>query len=193
MTRHLPWPLLLALACGSAAHAQQIYRWVDGKGEVHYTNDPASIPKGVKATPTEGADLSMVVHSGDGAEPAAQRAEPPPSSPSPQGDSSASSGKGQGKWPDGAEQVWRERFIRARSKVEQVQRQLEAVTRGAPEAVGATGDCTGSDCTPTLSPEEEAVVKRVKQLRDLLQAAQERVDKLEQLAKENDVPTEWWK
>jgi hypothetical protein len=201
MTRHLPWLLLFALACGSAAHAQQVYRWVDGKGEVHYTNDPASIPKGVKATPTEGDDLSMVVHSGNRAEPAARREGAQESSPSPQGGvspqdgASAGSGTAPGNWPEGAEQVWRERFTRARSKVEQARRQLEAATRGKPDASAAAEGC-GADkahCAPGLSPEEQALVHRVKQLRDMLQAAQERLDKLEQLAKENDVPTEWWK
>lgn len=193
MSRPLPWLLLSALALGPAAHAQQIYRWVDGKGEVHYTNDPASIPKGVKPTTTEGEDLSMVVHSDSGAEPApsprAQESSPPDSA-RPQGSPSASSDEAPRSWPAGAEQVWRERFARARSKVEQVQRQLEAVTEGS-----AAQGCMGSpaDCAPGLSPEEEALAKRVKQLRDMLQSAQQRLDKLEQLARENDVPTEWWR
>lgn len=31
--------------------SQPVYRWVDGKGEEHFTNDPASVPKGRVAKP----------------------------------------------------------------------------------------------------------------------------------------------
>ncbi|MCU0697097.1 MAG: DUF4124 domain-containing protein [Myxococcaceae bacterium] len=44
--------LLLALA--------QVYVWTDAKGEAHYTDDRASIPKGVKVRTTDGADVSVV-------------------------------------------------------------------------------------------------------------------------------------
>jgi len=39
--------LLFFLLCSAAAHAQ-VYRWVDAKGTVHYSNSPP--PVGVKAT-----------------------------------------------------------------------------------------------------------------------------------------------
>ncbi|MBL8950190.1 MAG: DUF4124 domain-containing protein [Myxococcaceae bacterium] len=42
--------------------AQPVLMWTDNKGEVHYTNDPSSVPKGVKAVPMDlsesGAELT---------------------------------------------------------------------------------------------------------------------------------------
>jgi hypothetical protein len=38
----------------------QVYVWTDAKGEAHYTDDRASIPKGVKVRTTEGAEVSVV-------------------------------------------------------------------------------------------------------------------------------------
>lgn len=43
--------------------SQTIYEWVDSKGESHFTDDPSTIPKGVKRRTTEGAPV--LVEPGD--------------------------------------------------------------------------------------------------------------------------------
>lgn len=47
--------LVLALAL-----SQTIYRWTDARGEVHYTDDATSIPRGAKVQTTEGEELTVV-------------------------------------------------------------------------------------------------------------------------------------
>jgi hypothetical protein len=51
MTTRMRSLLCLALLAFSAGASAQVYRWVDGKGTVHYSN--ASPPPGVKATVVE--------------------------------------------------------------------------------------------------------------------------------------------
>lgn len=55
--------------------SQTVYEWTDSKGVQHFTDDPSSIPKGVKARTTKGAELNTV--SVDAATPATPTATPP--------------------------------------------------------------------------------------------------------------------
>ncbi len=59
--------------------SQTLYEWVDSKGESHFTDDPGSIPRGVKSKVTSGAPLNTV--SGDDAGPS--RAVKPTPTPAP--------------------------------------------------------------------------------------------------------------
>lgn len=54
MVRRFSW---LAVLLTSAVAWGQVYRWVDATGEVHYTNDPSTIPTTVQAARTDGDDL----------------------------------------------------------------------------------------------------------------------------------------
>lgn len=38
----------------------QIYRWTDSRGELHYTDDRSTIPRGAKVQTTDGEDLTVV-------------------------------------------------------------------------------------------------------------------------------------
>lgn len=38
----------------------QVYRWTDARGDVHYTDDRSTIPRGVKVQTTGGEDLTVV-------------------------------------------------------------------------------------------------------------------------------------
>lgn len=38
----------------------QIYRWTDARGEVHYTDDASTIPRGAKVQTTDGEDVTVV-------------------------------------------------------------------------------------------------------------------------------------
>lgn len=50
-------PLLVLMLASQSVTAQDVYRWVSKDGEVHYTDDPTTIPKGMKAVSTSGAEL----------------------------------------------------------------------------------------------------------------------------------------
>lgn len=52
--------LTAVLFLSTAAAAQTIYRWTDKRGEVHYTDDPSSLPAGAKLETTEGEELMVV-------------------------------------------------------------------------------------------------------------------------------------
>src|SRR4051812_22405317 len=63
MLRFRKVALLLAAALSAApALADDIYRWVDASGEVHYSNDPSTIPSNLKksAKVTQGEELMVV-------------------------------------------------------------------------------------------------------------------------------------
>ena len=62
--------MLLTLAL-TLALGQTMYEWVDAQGESHFTDDLASVPKGVKVRTTDGADISTIESS------------PPPTKPAP--------------------------------------------------------------------------------------------------------------
>ena len=76
MSRALPVLALLLLAL--PAGAEEIYRWTDAQGEVHYTNDLATIPKTRRksAVRTSGEELGAVL-SGDAPAATAPEAAPP--------------------------------------------------------------------------------------------------------------------
>ena len=47
--------LVVALLSG-----QTIYEWVDGAGQRHFTDDPATIPQGARRRATDGAELMII-------------------------------------------------------------------------------------------------------------------------------------
>lgn len=76
--------LVVALLSG-----QTIYEWVDGAGQRHFTDDPATIPQGTRRRVTEGAELMIIpaVPSSDAGVPPAPA--PAPAAASPAQDSCA--------------------------------------------------------------------------------------------------------
>lgn len=44
----------------AALLGQTMYEWTDSKGEVHFTDDRSTIPKGAKVKTTEGEDVSSI-------------------------------------------------------------------------------------------------------------------------------------
>jgi hypothetical protein len=47
--------LVVVLALG-----QSVYEWTDARGELHFTDDPSTIPKGVKVRTTDGEDINVI-------------------------------------------------------------------------------------------------------------------------------------
>jgi hypothetical protein len=50
---------LVFLSAAASAQTPKIYRWTDKKGEVHYTDDLSTVPKGAKLETTEGEELMV--------------------------------------------------------------------------------------------------------------------------------------
>jgi hypothetical protein len=44
----------------AALLGQTIYEWADSRGEVHFTDDKSSIPKGAKVKTTEGEEINTI-------------------------------------------------------------------------------------------------------------------------------------
>jgi hypothetical protein len=97
--------VLVALVMAFAAQAQTIYTWTDARGTVHYTDDPSSIPAGVKAATTEGEELS---NTGPSVK-APARPEAPPQE------------QQQTSKPTSDEEYWRGLFRAAREKVKSLE------------------------------------------------------------------------
>lgn len=51
---------LVMLLSVAALAGETMYRWKDSKGQVHYTNDRASIPAGAKWEITSGGDTGQL-------------------------------------------------------------------------------------------------------------------------------------
>lgn len=79
--------LCLAGLLAQAALAQQVYRWTDAEGEVHYTATPPpggqaaeqmrlKVPKGSAAAPAPAAAPPPAAQTGAGAAPAAKASQP---------------------------------------------------------------------------------------------------------------------
>ncbi|MFN7133018.1 MAG: DUF4124 domain-containing protein, partial [Myxococcales bacterium] len=116
----------LALACvlllPAAASAQQIWRWTDDAGEVHYTDDERSIPERHRkaAKTTSGDDIGELTTSG---EPGATDAETGEASLSTE---PVTRGAAMVERSDAAaEKTWRADFRKARERIAQLEQALE--------------------------------------------------------------------
>ncbi len=98
-------PLLLALVVLQSA----VYSWTDKSGVEHFTDDLASIPRGVKVRTTEGAEISRIdsdLTKNPRPVAAPQVAEP--------------------AVPSTSEQAWRQLFRTARTRVTELEEEIES-------------------------------------------------------------------
>lgn len=149
----------LALVLPAVSAAQAIYTWTDAEGVQHFTDDPRSVPKGVKATTTEGAHVSVV---SSGAEAGAAPGVVKPASPS---DAQAAAAQAQAAAAQAQaaaaqvqaaaqlqaqatlEDTWRQRFRDAREKVRVLEDDIE-VDRQRVEEVNGLPVSFGYTCGP---------------------------------------------
>jgi hypothetical protein len=94
----------------------QTWVWTDAKGVEHYTDDRSTIPKGVTARTTEGAELAVM--SSDGPVPDAGR----PSSPR---RAAADAGVGRAQAPVDTCEAARDRLTRLEGKLEEEKKRTE--------------------------------------------------------------------
>jgi hypothetical protein len=196
-------PLALASALSLSAEAQaQIYKWVDSHGDVHYTDDPSTLPKQAKPRVTEGGDISRISSSlSDAAAvvPAGAR------QPGPRRDADRATPEPPA--PGGREErFWRKRFLVAHERIARIQRQIEEVKRGAevsglPVNARYVERCTLSftrngepkHCRQVLRDEDvqKRAERKVKALQEQLLDAELGLETLEREASERSVPREW--
>lgn len=105
-------PLLVALLVTQAT----VYAWTDKAGVEHFTDDLASIPKGVKVRTTEGAEIGVVKSDDPKPDPKSKPLEQPVAAPVEPGPAA----------PSDAEQRWRALFRAARNKVTVLEEEIEA-------------------------------------------------------------------
>ncbi len=107
-------PLLLLLIVQA-----QVYSWTDSAGVEHFTDDPASVPRGVKVRTTEGAEISRI--DGPVKKPVIAAVAPPPSEPAA---------------PSTSEETWRRLFKEARTRVVVLEEDIEADRKKVEEVNG---------------------------------------------------------
>lgn len=131
--------LLFALVAAGPVTAQTIYRWVDAKGVTHYTDNLQSVPAGLKATTTDGEEISTV-----GTPPPVAVSKAPTPAAAPPVPSAA---------PDDAERRWRSDFRAAKERVRSLEDEIAVDQRKVndPSRMPMTGtwQCGG---WPSLQP-----------------------------------------
>ncbi len=194
----LPRPVLIAcLALSTAAGAQTMYRWTDRSGEVHYTDDKSTIPKGVKAETTEGDALS-------------EMEAPPPERPAPKTRTKAPSQVGiepQQQGPSNAEMFWRSEFGRLRERIRDLEDEIAEdkkkvddptllpaqILQCAPGQVRPNGMPVGGTggCYYLPNPEYQRTQDRLSSNERALTRAKADLKELERRAANEAVPLEW--
>jgi hypothetical protein len=192
---------LLALLAPVAARADDIWVWTDGEGEVHYTNDAASIPErfrksarslgGEKGGDSRSGPEVTVVSKGDSkgkdkeAADTSVAPQPPPPDPietairPPRDDEKVS------------EQEWRGLFRKANDRVGRAERQVKR-TREALAKLPVS-DITSYDYLGNVVVESRYQTLKVQldEEQHNLDEAREQLHDLERAAARDAIPLEW--
>lgn len=186
MRLFIPCCLAFALLAGRPASAEEILRWVDEEGEVHYTNDSSAVPARSRAgaQPTRGAELGRV---SGGA-----RAQPEPAVGEAEGDPAVRPAPSEELDRRAAEREWRAAFRAAHERIAE----LEATTaadRRRVEDPGAAGMALhfGPHGEVLPSPEFQQTKERLEANERELGRAREQLHDLEIEAAQKAIPTEW--
>ena len=202
--------LLLAVTVSAVGFAQSVYRWQDAHGEIHYTDDPSTIPKGATVVATEGEPISEM-----GAPAPVRKIEPVIA----QRDLKAAGNSTDPAVPNSSEQYWRGQFRAAREKIHSLEDELASdkhridengipVTNryscypGYGNPVGVTnngvvvGPVNGSpygagNCIATINPEYQRTKDRIDRNQRAHERAKEELHELERRASFEAVPNEW--
>jgi hypothetical protein len=197
---------LLALSFPLAAGGEPVYRWTDEEG-LHYSNDPAAVPPGVKPDVTGGAELDEVT-TRPAQEPAAEppangrreadaaprhrvEAEREPRGPS-EADRTAMDRAEAERQRAESERSWREAFRAAREKIRELEAQL-ARDRAALADPTAAGMALARDPVGGVypSPEYEETRARVQRNERELERARRTLEDLDREASSKAIPREW--
>lgn len=192
---------VLALVAPGSGRADELYRWTDAEGEVHYTNDKKTIPAGVSATRTEGEPLT---NTGPAIKPKSA------SQGTDKGGAGADSevrreAQRQEQREADEEARWRGLFAAARAKVEAARAELEVARATVEDPSGLPitarfvyfyppcwtrpGGCINPG--PVRHPTFEEQKLRLKQAERALADANEELDELDRKASRESVPRHW--
>lgn len=198
--------LILVLA-SAAAQAQSVYRWADAEGNVHYTDDASTIPKGAAVFATDGDPISEMGAPPPVAKKPVEQAAVRPGAVSPSSSDPAV--------PTNSELYWRGAFHAAREKIHQLEDEIASDRRKVEEnglpisnryhcypgygntAVfnGGTAYPVGTtpygNCIQTINPEYQRAKDRIETNRRGLERAKEDLADLERRAAFQAVPNEW--
>jgi hypothetical protein len=197
--------LALSLLLCSAVQAQSVYRWSDAEGNIHYTDDATTIPKGATVVATDGSPISEM-----GAPPPVTKVavvtQPAQVAATHATDPSI---------PSTSEQYWRGQFRAAREKIHKLEDDLAAdnhkidtngftvsnryncnpgnvyTNGGYATPVYPNGYYNNGNCIATIDPEYQRTKDRLVKNKQALERAKEELHELERQASFNAVPNEW--
>jgi hypothetical protein len=193
--------LAVCVAWSALCLAQTVYEWTDKSGEVHYTDDKSSIPKGAKVRTTDGAALAEV--SSDTPPPKPQPSEPQPTvQMGPPGIKGPSG-------PSDAEQYWRGEYRRVRENIRRLEDEIEVDKRKVEDPSGLPvnhmqcgimpgGTFTGAvpvtgqmGCYYLPNPEYQRTKDRLETDKRALKRAKDELNELDRRAANDAIPLEW--
>ena len=140
--------LCLSLLLPGLAGAQAIYTWTDNEGVQHFTDEPKNVPKGVKATTTEGAHVNVVSATApaeqapsvakpvSGSEAQAAAAQAQAAAAQAQAAAAQAQAAAQQQAQATLEDTWRKRFRDARDKVRVLEDDIEVDRQRVEEVNG---------------------------------------------------------
>lgn len=138
--------LTLAVLMPAVAAAQPIYTWTDSDGVQHFTDEPRNVPRGVKATTTEGAHVNVVSSSAQAPAPAAKpmraadaqaaAAQAQAAAAQAQAAAAQAQAAADARVQATLEDTWRQRFRDAREKVQVLEEEIEADRQRVEEVAG---------------------------------------------------------
>jgi len=205
---------LLTVLSTAASAGDGVYRWVDARGEVHYTNDLDSLPGDVVLTPVEGGELGVIT-----SEPAPRsKANAPPSlaaAPAPEHlevarvEAETRRANAEARRAEleiqrtqrDEEDYWRGSFREARRRILLVQDSLQReraqlelggmpVTMRISQPYGHSG-CHGGNHVCGSVDEFEKTRLTVQELERDLKEAEDQLRDLERRASHQSIPLEW--
>lgn len=174
---------LTVAACLSFPAAADVYRWVDSRGDVHYTDDPSTIPQDRRAAAkkTEGDEITQLPNS-------------VPLSPS-LGEGGGGETGIKPSWMKpklDEEQLWRSRYQQAREKLGQAEQAVKTTreTLKDPDAHGIPSMAfVRGEYRP--NPAVEEVRQRLAKEEAALAQAKAALEELDGQASRAGIPSDW--
>jgi hypothetical protein len=202
MSRRLTRSTVLAVLVSAAvSRADDVYVWVDGTGETHYTNDIASIPEKARRTvrklegPPEAVAPRSAIPGVELEKPAAKEPEPPPKQPAPEQPPPPQPIEESIQVPRDDEKVseeqWRNMFRKANERVKRAERKTQRTREALAKLPGQ--ELTSYDYAGNIVVDSRSQSLKVQLEEDefALNSAREELHDLERAAAREAVPLEW--
>jgi hypothetical protein len=202
MNRRLTRSTVLAvLLSTAAARADDVYVWVDGSGETHYTNDIASIPEKARRTvrklegPPEAVAPRSAIPGVELEKPAAKEPEPPPKQPAPEQPPPPQPIEESIHAPRDDEKVseeqWRNMFKKANERVRRAERKTQRTREALAKLPGQ--ELTSYDYAGNIVVDSRSQSLKLQLEEDEFQlnSAREELHDLERAAARDAIPLEW--